>query len=98
MVQVITSHYVTISLMSTAFVCFKKEHPFHIKIKMRSYLNNIECKHNPFVNIHLINIVGPAKRIKNVPYKIFYQIKHIVNYHITSNAMRFSTICCDEDQ
>lgn len=53
--------------MSTAFVCFKKEHPFHIKIKMRSYLNNIECKHNPFVNIHLINIVGPAKRIKNVP-------------------------------
>lgn len=37
MVQVITSHYVTISLMSTAFVCFKKEHPFHIKIKMRSY-------------------------------------------------------------
>lgn len=67
MVQVITSHYVTISLMSTAFVCFKKEHPFHIKIKMRSYLNNIECKHNPFVNIHLINIDGPAKRIKNVP-------------------------------
>lgn len=68
MVQVITSHYVTISLMSTAFVCFKKGHPFHIKIKMRSYLNNIECKHNPFVNIHLINIVGPAKRIKKCTF------------------------------
>lgn len=25
-------------------------------------------------------------------HKIFYQIKHIVNYHIMSNAMRFSTI------